>query len=124
MMAIDKQNIRNTISPQTHTLFVMTRSKKSLGRYHKSGTGNNQGRRRKTPRDNRGFNHNDCYSKSIEMSLPVISVSLPLKIRSSIHLSCTRFFNSHPGLHLTVLVITNALISIKLTQRTMSCRHR
>ena len=45
-------------------------------------------------------------------------------IRSSIHLSCPRFVNSHPGLHLTVLVITNSLIAIKLTQRAMSCRHR
>ena len=45
-------------------------------------------------------------------------------IRSSIHLSCHRFVNSHPGLHLTVLVITNALIAITLTQRAMSCRHR
>ena len=56
----------------------MPRSKKGLGRCHKSGTGNNQGRRRTTPRDNRGINQNDCHSKSIEMSLPVISVSLPL----------------------------------------------
>ena len=56
----------------------MPRSKKGLGRCHKRGTGNNQGRRRTTPRDNRGFNRNDCHSKSIEMSLPVISVSLQL----------------------------------------------
>ena len=56
----------------------MSRSKKGLGRCHKSGTGNNQVRRRTTPGDNRGFNCNDCHSKSINMSLPVISVSLPL----------------------------------------------
>ena len=56
----------------------MPRSKKGLGRSHKSGTGNNQGRRKTTPRDNRGFHRNDCHSKSIDMSLPVISVSLPL----------------------------------------------
>ena len=56
----------------------MPRSKKGLGRCHKSGTGKNQGRRQTTPRDNRGFNHNKCNSKSIDMSLPVISVSLPL----------------------------------------------
>ena len=68
----------HTISPQTHILFVMPRSKKGLGRCHKSGTGNNQGRQRTTPCDNRGFNRNDCHSKSIDMSLPVISVSLPL----------------------------------------------
>ena len=56
----------------------MPRSKKGLGRCHKSGTRNNQGRRRTTPRDNRGFNCNDCHSKSIKMSLLVISISLPL----------------------------------------------
>ena len=78
MMAIDKLNIRHRISPQTNILFIMPRSKKGLGRCHKSGTGNNKGRRRTTPRDNRGFNCNACHSKSIEMSLPVISVSLSL----------------------------------------------
>ena len=41
-------------------------------------------------------------------------------IWSSIHLSCPRFFNSHPGLHITVLMITNALIAITLTQRAMA----
>ena len=41
-------------------------------------------------------------------------------IWSSIHLSCPRFVNSHQGLHLTVLVITNALIAITLTQRAMT----
>ena len=45
-------------------------------------------------------------------------------IQSSIHLRCTRFVNSHPGLHITLLVITSALIAIKVTQRAMSCRHR
>ena len=38
-------------------------------------------------------------------------------IWSSIHLSCPRFVNSHPGLHITVLMITNTLIAITLTQR-------
>ena len=56
----------------------MPRSKKGLGRWYKSGTGKNQGRRRTTPRDNRGFNRNDCHAKSNKMSLPVIYVSLPL----------------------------------------------
>ena len=78
MMAIDKLNIRHRISPQTHILFVMQRSKKDLGRCHKSGTRNNQGRRQTNPRDNRGFNRNDCHSKSNKFSLPVIYVSLPL----------------------------------------------
>ena len=56
----------------------MPRSKKGLGRCHKSGTGNNQGTWRTTPRGNRVFNRNDCHLKSIEMLLPVICVSLPL----------------------------------------------
>ena len=37
-------------------------------------------------------------------------------IRSSIHLSRPRFVNSHPGLHITVLMITNALVAITLTK--------
>ena len=124
----------HTISPQTHILFIMPRSKKGLGMWHKSGTGNNQGSRRTTPRDNRGSSCNDCHSKSIEMSLPVIYDYLPLNnsvinppqlslvcqhsksnelssqvipklpkvmIHSLIQLSCPRFINSHPDLHLT-----------------------
>ena len=78
MMAFDKQNNRHTISPQTHIVFIMLCSKKGLGRCHKSGTGNNQGRRQISPRDKRGFNRNDCHSKSNKLSLPVISISLPL----------------------------------------------
>ena len=45
-------------------------------------------------------------------------------IRSSIHLSCPRFVKIHPDFHITVLMITNALIAITLTQRAMRCRHR
>ena len=41
-------------------------------------------------------------------------------IWSSIHLSCPRFVIIHPGLHITVLMITNALIAITLTQRAMT----
>ena len=78
IMAIYKQHKRHKISPQTHIVFIVPCYKKGLGRCHKSGTGKNQGRRRTTPRDNRGFNCNNCHSKSKEMSLPVISVSLPL----------------------------------------------
>ena len=45
-------------------------------------------------------------------------------IRSSIHLSCPRFFVSHPVLHIAVLMRKNALIAITLTQRSMICRHQ
>ena len=37
-----------------------------------------KGRRQTTPCDNQGINRNDCHSKSNKMSLPVISVYLPL----------------------------------------------
>ena len=56
----------------------MPRSKKGLGRCHKSGTGENKVRRRTTPCDNRGCNLDDCHSNSNKISLPVISVSLQL----------------------------------------------
>ena len=58
----------------------MPRSNKGLGRCHKSGIGNNQGRRRTTPRNNRGFNCNDCHSKSIKTSSTAIYIYLPLNI--------------------------------------------
>ena len=45
-------------------------------------------------------------------------------IQSSIHLSCPRFVNSYPGLHITLPVITSALIAITVTQRAISCHHR
>ena len=48
-------------------------------------------------------------------------------IRSSIHLSCPRFVISHPGLHIAVLMRTNALIAITLNQRAMTlvyCQNR
>ena len=51
MMAIDKPNNRHTISPQTHIVFIMPLPNKGLGRCHKSGTRNNRGGRRTTPRD-------------------------------------------------------------------------
>ena len=56
----------------------MPRSKKGLGRCHKSGTGNNQGRPQTNVRIYRGFIRKNYHSKSIEMSLPVIYFSLPL----------------------------------------------
>ena len=102
----------------------MPRSKKGLERFHKSGTGNNQGRRRATPHDNRGFNRNGCHSKSNERSLPVISISLPLNNSVINPPQLSSVFNSDPGLHLIVPVITNVLTAITLTQRAMICCHR
>ena len=45
-------------------------------------------------------------------------------IQSSIYISRPRFVNSHPTLHITLTVITGALISSTVTQRAMSCHHR
>ena len=109
---------------QTHIVFIMPRPKKGLGKCHKSGTGNNQGRRRTTPCDNRGFNCNDFNSTSNALSLPVISVSLPLNNSVINPPQLSSVFNSHPGLHITLLVITSALIATAVTQRAMRCLQR
>ena len=45
-------------------------------------------------------------------------------IQSSIHLICPRFFNSHPALQVSLLVITGALIARTVTQRAIIFHHR
>ena len=45
-------------------------------------------------------------------------------IQSSIHLCCPRFVNSHRGLHITLHVITSALIAITVTQIATICHYR
>ena len=45
-------------------------------------------------------------------------------IQSSIHPNFLRFVNSHPDLHITLLVITGTLIASTVTQISMSCHHR
>ena len=77
LMAINKQNNRHTKLPQTHIAFIMPCTK-SIGSRHNSGTGNNQGRQRTTPRDNRCFNRKDIHSKSNKLSSLVIYVPSPL----------------------------------------------
>ena len=74
LMDINKKNNRHRISPQTYIVFIMPYTK-GIGSRHKSGTGNNQGRQRTTPCDNRWFNINDFPSKSNDLSLAVIYVS-------------------------------------------------
>ena len=44
-------------------------------------------------------------------------------IQSSIHISCPWLVNSRPDLHITLLVITGALIARTVTQRAMICHH-
>ena len=75
-MAINKQNNRHTIPLQTHIEFIMPRTK-GIGRYHNSGTGNNQGRQRTTPHNNQCSNRKYRHSKSNKFSSPVIYVSPP-----------------------------------------------
>ena len=77
LLAINKQNNRHTTPPQNHIAFIVPLTKGICSR-QKSGTGNNQGRQRTTPRDNRLFNCKDSHSKSNELSSPVIHVSPPL----------------------------------------------
>ena len=45
-------------------------------------------------------------------------------IQSSFRLSCPCSVNSHPALHITLLVITSALLARKLHQRAISCHNR
>ena len=45
-------------------------------------------------------------------------------IQSSIHLSCPRFVNSHPDIHITLLVTTGDLIANTVTQRAMIYCHQ
>ena len=45
-------------------------------------------------------------------------------IHTSIHLSCPWFINGRPVFHGTILMITGALISRTVTQRSMICHHR
>ena len=68
LMAINKQNNRHTILPQTDILFIMP-CPKGIGSHHKSGKGKNQGRQQTTPRYNRCFNRNNRHSKRNELSL-------------------------------------------------------
>ena len=51
---------------------------KGINSFHKSGTGNNQGRQRTTPYDSRCFNCEDIHSKSNYFSSPMIPVPPPL----------------------------------------------
>ena len=76
LMAIKKNNMHTT-PRKNHTEFIMP-CPKGIGRCHKSGTGNNQGRQRTTPHDNRHYNRKESHSKSNELSPPVISVTPPL----------------------------------------------
>ena len=77
LLDINKQNNRHTTPPQTHIAFIVPRPK-GIGSWHKSGTGNNQGRQQTTPFDNRYFNLKEIHSKSNELSSLVMSVPPPL----------------------------------------------
>ena len=68
---INQQNNRNTTPPQNYIEFIMS-CPKGIVSCHRSGTGNNQGRKRTTPQDNRCFNRKESHEKSNELSSPVI----------------------------------------------------
>ena len=124
MMAIDKQNNRHTTPPQTYIVFIVPRSMKGLGRCHKSRTWNNQGRRQQLLVISGDLIATTVTQRASRCHYRWYLFLFHWIIRSSIHLSWPRFVNSHPGLHITVLVITNDLITMTLTQREISCRHR
>ena len=77
LLAINKQNNMHTTPPQNHISFIVPITK-DIGSLHKSGTGNNQGRQRTTPHDNRCFNCKYSHSNSNQFSSLVISVPPPL----------------------------------------------
>ena len=112
--------IRHRISPQTHILFVMPRSKKGLGICHKSGTGNNKSRRRTPPLITGALIATTVTQRALRYHYRWYLFLFHWIIWSSIHLSCPQFVNSHPGIHIAVLMTTNALISNTLTQREMN----
>ena len=72
---------RHTTRPQIHIAFIMPRPK-DIGSHHKSWTGNNQSRKRTTPRDNRCFNHKESQSKRKYLSSRVIS--MPPQLNNSV----------------------------------------
>ena len=72
----NKKNNRHTTPPHTHIAFIMPLPK-GIGRCHKSGTGNNQGKQQTTPYDNRCSNCKYIHSKRNNFSSPVISVFPP-----------------------------------------------
>ena len=76
-MAINKQNNSHTTPLNTCIVFIMP-FLKGVGSRHRSGTGNNQGRKQTAPRDNQCFNFKDSRSKRNEFSSPVIPVPHPL----------------------------------------------
>ena len=69
----EQKNNRHTTPPQTHIAFIMPRPK-GIGRCHKSGTCNNQGRKKTTPHHSRCYNRKESHSKRNEFSSPVISI--------------------------------------------------
>ena len=74
LIAINKKNNRHITPPQTYIEFIMPHTK-GIGRCHKSGTGNSQGRQWRTPCDHRCSNSKESHSKSNKFSSPVLYVS-------------------------------------------------
>ena len=72
-----EKNYRHTTPLQTNIAFIVPRPK-GIGRWPKTGTGNNQSRQKTTSNDNWCSNRKDIHSNSNDLSSPVIYVSPPL----------------------------------------------
>ena len=121
LMAINKQNNRHTIPPQTHISFIMPYFK-GIGSRHKSGTGNNQGRQQIVITG--ALIATTVTQRATSFHYRWYLFLLHWIIQSSIYLRYTRFVNSNPDLHISLLVITVALIARTVTQRAMIFHHR
>ena len=76
-MAINKQNNSHTTPPQTHIAFIIP-CPKAIDSCHKSWPGNNHGRHRTNPCDNRWFNCKVSHSNYNKFSSLLITVPPPL----------------------------------------------
>ena len=106
-----------------YVLWAYFITKKGLGRCHKSGTGKITVGGKRLLAITRDLIATTVTEIASRCHYRWYLFLFHWTIQSSIHLSCPRFVNSHQGLHLTVHVITNALIAITLNQRAMSCCH-
>ena len=104
--------------------FIMPRSKKGLGRCHKVEQGTIRVGGERLLVITRALIETTVTQRETSCHYRWYLFLFHWTIQSSIHLSCPQFDNSHPGLHITLLVITSALIAITVNQRAISYHHR
>ena len=122
-MAIDKQTDRHTKPPQTYIAFFMPRFK-GIGSCHKSGTGTIRVGNEQILVITGALIARTVTQRETSCHYRWYMFLLYWIIQSSVHISCSWFFNSHPDLHRTLLVITGTLIARTVTQRAMISHHR